>query len=391
MRENMERSQKDLKEKMICLDRNTIKARVISRATEDVACEKVPGAAVLVKQNGEVICKDFFGTDGKGGKISDKTLFRLASMTKPITAAAVLVQIERGLVSLDDPLEKFIPEYRDMEIGELDGDKNIVIKGKAQTKITVKHLLSHTSGVGSCMLGNKLDNITKAAQTDLKSITDAYASLPLAFDPYSAQAYSATLGFDLLARIVEITSGCEYGKFLKKEIFEPLGMCDTTFDPTEEQWSRVVLMHSYKDGASSFKPLDKSSIFGGYPLTYTCGGACLVSTLADYEKFTDMLLSGGKAQNGDRILDEESVNLMATPAEPFGISLSEKWGLSVRIVTKDTNRIPVGSYGWSGAYGCHFWIDPKNRITAIYMKNSTYDGGSGAKTAANFEMDVYLK
>lgn len=367
----------------------SVNENIKNRCLADLLSGKIGGAAVLIKQNGKDLYRDFFGTDGKGGQISDKTLFRLASMTKPITAIAVLIQAERRIISLDDPLEKFIPEYADMEIGELDTDKNIVIKGKAQNKITVKHLLSHTSGVGSCALGNKLDNITRAEQTDLKSITDAYASLPLAFDPYSAQAYSATLGFDLLARIVEITSGCKYGEFLKKEIFDPLEMRDTTFDPTEEQWSRMVCMHTYNDGLSAFKPLDTSSIFGGYPLTYTCGGASLASTLADYERFTDMLLSGGKTQNGYRILSEESIKLMATAAEPFDIARGEKWGLGVRVITEDNNRLPKGSFGWSGAYGCHFWVDPTNNITAIYMKNSTYDGGSGAKTAQNFETDVY--
>lgn len=181
-----------------------------------------------------------------------------------------------------------------------------------------------------------------------------------------------------------------FSEFLKKEIFIPLRMCDTTFDPTEEQWSRTVCMHTYNDGIVAFKPQNTSSIFGGYPLTYTCGGAGLVSTLADYEKFTDMLLSRGIARDGTRILSEDSVKLMATPAEPYGISPSQRRGLSVRVIINDSNRLPKGSFGWSGAYGCHFWVDPENKITAIYMKNSTFDGGSGAQTAANFEKDVYL-
>lgn len=376
---------------MITINKDELKNRIDTRITADVSCGRVGGAAVLVKQNGKAIYNSFFGSDGKGGEINDKTLFRLASMTKPITAVAILKQIERGLVSIDDPLDKFIPKYADMYIGTLDEGGRVVVVKKSETKITVRHLLSHTSGIGSGVLCGALDKLTAPSQTDLKSITDAYASLPLSFEPYTAQAYSATVGFDLLARIVEITSGCTYDEFLKKEIFEPLGMCDTTFDPSEEQWSRTVCMHTYNDGVPSFKPLNNTSIFGGYPLTYKCGGAGLVSTLSDYEKFTDMLLSGGKAANGERILTEDSVKLMATPAEPFGISPSQKWGLSVRVITSDSNRIPKGSFGWSGAYGCHFWVDPTNNITAIYMKNSTYDGGSDALTAANFEKDVYQK
>lgn len=374
---------------MIILDKEQIKKRIDLRAEDDLSSGRIGGAAILVKQNGETVYKGFFGTDGRVGEIDGKTVFRLASMTKPITAVAILKQLERGLLSLDDPIDKFIPEYADMDIGALDENKSVVVVEKSKTKITVKHLLSHTSGVGSGVLCGALDKMTASAQTDIKSVADAYASVPLSFEPYSAQAYSATVGFDLLARIVEITSGCAYDNFLKNEIFEPLGMCDTTFDPTAEQWSRTVCMHSYKDGVASFKPLNTGSIFGGYPLSYKCGGAGLVSTLEDYEKFTDMLLSCGKSANGECVLSEDSVRLMSTPAEPFGISPSENWGLSVRVITKDTNRIPVGSFGWSGAYGSHFWVDPTNKITAIYMKNSSFDGGSGAKTAANLEKDVY--
>jgi CubicO group peptidase (beta-lactamase class C family) len=113
------------------------------------------------------------------------------------------------------------------------------------------------------------------------------------------------------------------------------------------------------------------------------------AAVADYEKFVYMLASEGKTREGNRILSEESLRLMATPAEPFDLSRGEKWGLAVRVITSNDNRLPKGSFGWSGAYGCHFWVDPQNKISAIYMKNSSYDGGSGALTAANLERDVY--
>ena len=243
--------------------------------------------------------------------------------------------------------------------------------------------------MGSGRLSSKEDRLTAGAQTDLKSITDAYANLPLSFEPFSAQAYSATVGFDILARIVEIVSGKSYDKYLTEEIFEPLGMTDTTFAPTDEQWERMTLMHSYKDGISSFAPLNKKTIFGGYPLTYFCGGAGLASTLSDYEKFVDMLASRGKTASGEQLITEELIDLMSTPTSPMEFYTGEAWGLSVRVITGDKNRIPRNSFGWSGAYGCHFWIDPANKITAIYMKNSTYDGGASAKTGQNFEIDVY--
>ena len=374
---------------MIILEKNSIKTKIEKRISEDIACGKVGGAAVLVKQNGEVVYKGFFGTDGKQREITDQTLFRLASMTKPITAIATLKEIEKGRLSLDSTVAEFIPGYAEMDIGDLDENGEIIIIGKAKTKITIRHLLSHTSGIGSGKLAGKEDKLTTAAQTDLKSITDAYADLPLSFEPFTAQAYSATLGFDILARIVEIVSGKSYDKYLKEEIFEPLGMYDTTFAPTDEQWDRMILMHSYKEGIASFAPLKRNTIFAGQPLTYFCGGAGLASTLADYEKFVDMLSSRGKKANGEQFIPSELIDLMATPTSPVEFYKGETWGLSVRVITGKENRIPQGSFGWSGAYGCHFWVDPTNNITAIYMKNSTYDGGSSAKTGQNLERDVY--
>ena len=313
---------------MKILNKSQIKEKIENRVSADITDGRVGGAAVLIKQNGEVVYNGFFGNDGRGREINDKTLFRLASMTKPITAVAILKQIERGLVSLDDPLDKFIPEYAEMEIGTLDDNKNIVTVGKAKTKITVKHLLSHSSGIGSGVLAGALDKLTQDQQTDLKSITDAYAALPLSFEPYTSQAYSATLGFDLLARIVELTSGLPYDEFLTKEIFEPLGMQDTTFAPTEEQWERMVCMHTYIDGISSFKPLNTKSIFGGYPLTYKCGGAGLASTLSDYEKFVNMLASRGKKANGEQFIASELIDLMSVPASSCEFYSGEIWGLS---------------------------------------------------------------
>ncbi len=374
---------------MIYLDRIKIKENISQTCSADLSAGRIGGAAVLVKQNGETLYKDFFGSSGEGREINEKTLFRLASMTKPITATAILKEIGLGSLSLDSTVDEFIPEYSEMQIGDLDKNGEIIITGKAKNKITVRHLLSHTSGVGSGKLCSKEDKLTAVAQTDLKSITDAYASLPLSFEPFTQQAYSATVGFDILARIVEIVSGKSYDRYLKEEIFDPLTMTDTTFAPTDEQWGRMTLMHSYKDGIPSFAPLNKNTIFGGYPLTYFCGGAGLASTLSDYEKFVDMLASRGKTANGEQLIPEKLVDLMATPTSLQELGKGEKWGLSVRVVTDDNNRLPKGSFGWSGAYGCHFWIDPTNNITAIYMKNSTYDGGSGAKTAADLERDVY--
>jgi CubicO group peptidase (beta-lactamase class C family) len=346
---------------------------------------------VLVKQGGEVVYKNCFGSSDTDVKLKEDSIFRLASMTKPITGVAIMKQVERGLVSLDDPLDKFIPEYAEMEIGRPSGD-DIEIIGRAQGKIKILHLLTHTSGVGCGELGAALSNrFPMKGEYNIADIAKEYSAFPISFEPFTAQAYSGTIGFDLLARVVEITSGMPYNEFVEQEIFKPLGMVDTTFTPSDEQWDRMVRMHDFKDGVCSFHPL-KKHIFGNHPLSYFCGGAGLISTVSDYEKFAEMLLCEGKSRDGAEILSPETVRLMRSVAVPDSIMPgNQKWALSMRVILEPTyGRLPVGAYGWSGAYGTHFWVDPENQVVAVYMKNSFYDGGSGALTAANFEKDVYL-
>lgn len=377
---------------MITLDKNRVKENIEKRLFADIESGRVGGAQVCVKQAGEIIYENCFGYSAEGRELTPDTIFRLASMTKPITGVAIIKQIGKGLVSLDDTLDKFIPEYAEMNIGTLDESKNVIITGKAIEKIRVLHLLTHSSGVGCGMLGDKLAGITPMEKKrDLKSVTDAYACHPLSFEPFSAQAYSPMLGFDLLSRIVEITSDMPYDEYLKKEIFEPLGMADTIFMPTDTQWARMISMHNFKDGRAIFHPVDRKCIFGDLPLTYFCGGAGLASTVKDYMKFTDMLLAGGRLPDGRQMIDESLIKLMRTPAIPEQIMPgNQRWGLSMRVITGDSyKRLPKNAYGWSGAYGTHFWVDPDNQITAVYMKNSQFDGGSGALTAARFEEDVY--
>jgi len=377
---------------MIILNEKKIAENIEKRIGDDVSSGRVGGASVLVKQSGKVIYRACFGNAEEGKAITEDSIFRLASMTKPITAVAVMKQVDRGLVSLDDTLDKFLPEYSDMEIGKV-VDGKIVIDRPAQNKIKILHLLTHSSGIGCGEVGNLLTlSCVKDEGVDLEKVVNEHAKKPISFEPYTAQAYSATAGFDILARVVEITSGMPFDSFLKKEIFEPLGMCDTTFTPLESQWDRTVRMHRFENGEAFYEPQDRHHIFGRFPLTYFCGGAGLVSTVSDYEKFADMLLAEGKTRDHRTILSEETVRLMRTPAVPESIMPKpQRWGLSMRVITEPRyRRLPVGSFGWSGAYGAHFWVDPENEVIGIYMKNSRYDGGSEALTAANFEKDVYL-
>lgn len=357
----------------------------------DVKEGKVGGVAVAVMQNGDTVYQNCFGNEQLGIHVTENTMFRLASMTKPITTAAILLLIDKGLIDLDMQVSRFIPGFEQMYIGEVCGDevRNIT---PAKTSITIRHLLSHSSGLGSGPVGVAVSNKFPAAErVSLEKVVEYYSRNPLDFEPYTKQFYSAIHGFDVLARIVEIVAGMPFDEFLRKEIFMPLGMTDTTFAPTDEQWKRMIPMHNYAEaeGQGKIAVFSDNTVFGNIPTSCCCGGAGLASTLIDYKKFASMLLNKGRVQ-GKQLISEELICQMSTPQVPKSIMNGHViWGLGVRIVVSEYYKdLPIGSYGWSGAYGSHFWVDPTNNITAIYLKNSLYDGGSGAKTARRFEQVV---
>ncbi|MBE6574137.1 MAG: beta-lactamase family protein [Ruminococcaceae bacterium] len=370
------------------LNKVLLKENIEKRINEHIASGMVGGCAAMVMQDGEVVYKNYFSSEGFD--INEKTAFRLASMTKPITAAAVLICIDRGLLDLEDKVSKFVPGFAKMKIGKMN-EGALEIVGDAEKEITILHLLTHTSGLGSGDVGNyALSKMTwEKEQSCLREAVEHYSRSALDFEPFSAQFYSAIFGFDVLARVVEIVSGKEYNVFIRENILEPLGMDDTTFTPTDEQRGRLVPMHDYVDGKAVAVDFPVGGMFEGLPLAYFMGGAGLAATMSDYSKFAEMLLNYGE-YNGKRIISRELIESMGTPHVPHELMpYSERWGLGVRVIVNDEyKRLPVGAYGWSGAYGTHFWVDPENKITAIYMKNSRFDGGSGAETAAHFEEDV---
>lgn len=353
------------------------------------------GCGVIeVRQNGELKYNKAFGEVhfSENDTPTNKTVFRLASMTKPITTVAALILFDRGSLSPNDTVEKFIPEFSSASIGELNETGNVITLCPAKTKIKVAHLLNHTSGLGCLEIGIKTDNnMSETDKATLESATKYYSTVPLAFEPGSKASYSPTAAFNVLARIIEIVSNKSFDKFLKDEIFDKLGMTDTTFNPTQEQWQRMTYMHNKSGNKSVQHPTTENCVFFDFPVTQTCGGAGLASTMDDYIKFAQMLLNDGE-YNGVRIVSKESIFKMRTPQVSAKIMPrnNERWGLGVRVITSpDYKRLPVGAYGWSGAYGSHFFIDPVNKITAIYMKNSRYDGGSGTKTGAQLEQDIF--
>ncbi len=362
------------------LNRAALAEAIEARAKSDLELSNVGGASVLVAQAGEVIYKAHFGSASIGGEsVSDDTLFRLASMTKPITAVAAMILVDRGLLSLEDSVARFYPSFSRMRVYESDAEVK---------EITVKHLLTHTSGIGSGEVWNA--SLQARTERDVESVERFIAFLsgqPLSFVPGTKQEYSAIGAFSVLTGIIQGITDMPYADFLKQTIFAPCEMKDTAFEPSAEQWRRLIEMHDRQDGRSAVGTTYDGCVFENVPVRNYLGGAGLISSLHDYWNFAQMLLNGG-IFHGTRVLSENAVKVLSSP---YAFKKEgECWGLGVRVRTEDADTsLPKGAYGWSGAYGTHFWIDPHNQIVGIYMKNSRYDGGSGATTAKHFEADVY--
>ena len=371
------------------LDITLLKNNIEKAALYDFENNKVFGSAYCVIQGHDVIYKKCFGTVSADNteSVTENTIFRMASMTKPVTAVATLILVERGLLSLSDKVSKYLPEFKDIHITQITQSGGLIDLGKAQNEITICNLLTHTSGIGSEPLKD-----AEMTDEDIKNIDDTvrfYSRTGLDFEPGTKQQYSPIGAFNVLVKIIEKVTKTDYLEFLKQEIFEPCGMVNTTFILTPEHWGNTIAMHNRVDGKNCAEKMLENRVFSVFPCTHYLGGAGLVSTLADYSSFAKMLLNKGKTPT-KQIICEDTFRLLHTPFVSEGIMPGhERWGLGVRVIVgEDYENLPVGAFGWSGAYGTHFWIDPTNNIAAVYMKNSLFDGGAANESARNFEKAV---
>lgn len=308
-------------------------------------------------------------------------IFWIASMSKPITAAALMMLVDEGKVKLDDPVEKYIPEF-----------KNVVVidekleKGKTPTKfkkpshpITVREVLSHTSGLP---FKSPEENPTIDV-LPLKDSVLSYTKHPLQADPGTAYSYS-NAGINTAGRIIEIVSGMPYEEFLQKRLFDPLGMKDTTFWPNQEQMKRLAT--SYKPGKDK-KGLEPTTIGQlKYPLTdksnrYPCPGGGLFSTAQDCGLFCQMLLNRGEFQ-GKRILSESAVKELST--KQTGKEIKTNYGLGF--------SIDGDGFGHGGAYATNMHIDTKRGLVTVWMVQHAGFPGNGGQAQGAFRkaaQDMY--
>ena len=358
--------------------------RINELVQRHIAAGSFSGAVTLVARHGRVAHLEGHGLmDIESKKPMQKDgLFRIMSMTKPVVGASILMLVEEGKIRLTDPASRFIPELKGLKVAvaQTTGPAAPPAPGTqpqprfytvpAEREITIRDLLTHTSGLVSGTMSNSAARgVALTGKESLADYLPRLANVPLEFQPGTRWAYSAQAGFDALARIVEIASGMPYDQFAKTRLFDPLGMKDTFFYPSEGN-PRMVTLYQRADGM--LRRQENPNFMNG---AYFSGGGGLFSTAEDYFQFAQMLLNGGQ-MNGRRYLAPRTVELMASVFAPDtlpGRPRGEGYGLSVRVVSDPIGRntfISEGSYGWSGLFGTHFWNDPKEKIVGILMSQT---------------------
>ena len=323
-------------------------------------------------------------------RITGNTVFRMASMTKPITATAFMQTVERGKITLDTPIAAVLPEYEHMRVAHGISGGRVLSSYVAPTLITPRHLLSHSSGMGCGSVGALQEKSIDRSRS-LAAVVRAYAEGFLDFEPETNVKYSALWAFDVLARLVELLSDMPYEEYLKKYIFAPLGMVDTTYYPNDGQVERCADFLERTSTGLVPRSIFPREGFLGLGSGTVCGGAGLFSTLDDYSRFAQMLLHEGCFE-GAQILTPFSVKQMAEHQEIFTSRgrVENPFGLGMRVCGEpcETQPLPKGSFGWSGAFGTHFWVDPENGLVCIYLMNLANGGGSDEEAAKEFERDI---
>jgi len=360
--------------------------RVAELVQRHVTAGSFSGAVTLVARNGRIAYHEAQGVmdlETKKPMVKDG-IFRIMSMTKPVIGVATLMMMEEGKVRLTDPVSKFIPEWKNMTVGVAlpAGQGGAAAPGARaggpgtepryytvpiERELTIRDLLTHVNGLVTGPISQSANRAVAAKPNEtLADYVPRLGRVPLDFQPGTRWAYSAAAAWDTLSSVIEIVSGTTIDRFVKQRIFDPLEMKDTTYiEPT----GNPRLVKLYSRTPEGLKPASTPAFMNG---VYFSGGGGLLSTATDYAQFALMLANGGEL-NGVRLISPRAVDLMASvfvpdtlPGRPRG----ESFGLSVRVVTDPAARntfLSEGSFGWSGAFGTHFWVDRKEKLIAIAM------------------------
>ena len=324
---------------------------------------KLAGTFVRIIKDGKVVYNDKYGLiDVANNKpTKENSLYRIFSMTKPITAVAIMTLFDQGKLSLDDKVSKFIPEFANTQVYKKINGKHGTEPQK--NEMTIRHLLTHTSGIPYGWEWSYTDSIYAARQHmmqdwSLKEMTKDMATIPLKFQP--GTKYNYGLGVDVAGYIVEVVSGKTLDAYFKTVIFDPLKMDDTAFYIADDKKDRMAVLYTHDKNGKIKGNNNPLTLGGNSPPKLLLGGAGLISTLTDYEKFCRMLLNKGKL-NGKRVLSEKASEIIMTDQFPSEVERQpgNGYGLSGSV------NINTGEYTWGGAAATKFWINPKENLIII--------------------------
>ena len=363
---------------------------------EYVDHQEMSGGALMVRKNGELVYQNKWGMaciDSKE-EISYDSIYRMMSMTKCVTAVAILQLIESGKLGLDDSLSKYVPEFKNMQVAsderyviDMDHPKKILLQVPlfkmekvktvpADREITIRDLLSHSSGLEQGAVGLIAMMKMKIEDQILEDRVMRYSRYALDFQPGTGTSYSPLAGFDILGYVIERVSGMRFEEYLQKK----------------------CLVHVYKREKETLKDVTgtKDDMFGMLhqdKMRFEEGSGGLFSTIVDYEHLVEMLCNHGSF-HGKQILKPETVKLMHTEAAEQHLEPDPGtvWGLGVKIRQNPNaakSFATEGTYGWSGAFGTHFFVSPKDHLEAVFMTNRTDLGGSGSYISAKVEELVF--
>ena len=350
---------------------------------------KIAGCQVAVVRKGSVAHYGAYGFADRERQlpVAEETIWRIYSMTKPVTGVALMTLYEKGHFQLTDPVSRFIPEWKDMKVAErgADGEKHLV---EPERPVQIRDLMMHTAGIGYGQDNAGIDTVRIGERgglrmdRDLESLVARLATTPLRFHPGRHWLYS--LGLDVCGRLVEIMSGRRFDQYLADEIFGPLGMVDTAFSVPESSVGRFAASYG-RNSKKELRLVDDpvSSSYLSQP-SFLGGGGGLVSTMGDYLKFASMLLGGGEV-DGHRILGRKTVELMTVNHLHGGATLTDMalpggygevgfegmgFGLSMAVNVGPAESGGIGSPGdfmWGGAASTTFWVDPAEDLTVVFM------------------------
>ena len=363
--------------------------RVRDYLNNEVAAGKIPGAVLLIQRHGRQVLFETFGVKDTGSRrpMTKDAIFRLYSMSKPVTSVAAMMLVDEGKLSLDDPLSKFIPAFADVKVAVEKRDENgneVLATGPLVRPIKILDLLRQTSGITYGFYGDspvrKLydDSGLFDGNFDNAQLAMRLAKLPLAEQPGTLWDYGHST--DILGRVIEVVSGKSLYEFEKERLLGPLGMTDTAFTVANSERSRVAEPLPGDLTLSTIKGLGDPV----KPRRWESGGGGMVGTTADYARFAQMLLGGGTL-DGRRYLKPDTVSLMTSDLVPPESGIARDYyyfpsgdsgfglGFAVRVAASPS--LPTGEYRWDGAGGTFFFVDPKDDLFAVLMMASPSQRG----------------